>query len=178
MALFKPTGTLHSVTEITKELLFEMGVRAIVLDIDNTMAAHGSQEPFPGVPEWTKSLTDAGIKLILVSNNYEKRVAPFATKFSLPYVYFACKPSPLGYLRAKKMAGVKVKECLVAGDQIFTDIIGANLCGMWSVLLDPLAPDPAWTVRFKRYLENFFRPHYKPLTVQAVRKKRSLHRHS
>ena len=82
MALFKPTGTLHSVTEITKDLLFEMGVRAIVLDIDNTMAAHGSQEPFPGVPEWAKGLTDAGIKLILVSNNYEKRVAPFAKKFS------------------------------------------------------------------------------------------------
>ena len=44
MALFKPTGTLHSVTEITPELLGAMGVRAIVLDIDNTMAAHGSQD--------------------------------------------------------------------------------------------------------------------------------------
>ena len=171
MALFKPTGTLHSVTEITPALLEAMGVRAIVLDIDNTMAAHGSQEPFEGVPSWAKALTDAGVKLVLVSNNYEKRVAPFAKKFGLPYVYFACKPSPLGYLRAKKLMGVKTRECLVAGDQIFTDIIGANLCGMWSVLLDPLAPDPAWTVRFKRYLENFFRPHYKPLTVDAVRKK-------
>ena len=178
MAIFRPTGTLHCITELTVDLVQALGIRAMILDVDNTLAAHGSQAPFDGVLEWTEQMKKAGIHLIVVSNNYEERVAPFAEKINLPFVSFACKPSPLGYLRAKKLMGVRVRECLVAGDQIFTDIIGANLCGMWSVLLDPLAPDPAWTVRFKRYLENFFRPHYKPLTVEAVRKKRSLHRHS
>ena len=172
MAIFKPTGTLHRLSEITPELLEAMAVRAIVLDVDNTMAAHSSQVPFGGVLEWTQQMTAAGIKLIVVSNNYEQRVAPFAAKFDLPFISFACKPSPLGYLRAKKLAGVRVKECLVAGDQIFTDVLGANLCGMKSVLLDPLTPDPAMTVRFKRALEKYLRPHYKPLTVQAVQKKK------
>lgn len=170
MALFKPTGTLHSVTEISPALLQAMSVRAIVLDVDNTMAAHGSQTPFEGVLEWTQQLTAAGFKLIVVSNNFEKRVAPFAARFNLPFISFACKPSPFGYLRAKKLSGVRVKECLVAGDQIFTDVLGANLCGMKSVLLDPLAPDPSLTVRFKRCLENILRPHYKPLTCDAVPK--------
>ncbi len=163
MALFKPTGTLHRVTEITPEMLHAMRIRAIVLDVDNTMSAHGSQTPSEGVLEWTRRISASEIRLIVVSNNYKKRVAPFAAQFNLPYISFACKPSPFGYLRAKRLAGVRVRECLVVGDQIFTDILGANLCGMRSVLLDPIAPDPAATVRFKRRLERFLRPHYAPL---------------
>ena len=128
MAVFKPTGTLHCVTELTPALLKALGVRMIVLDVDNTMSPHGSQTPF-----------------------------------NLPFVSFACKPFPIGYLRAKKAAGTPRRECLVVGDQIFTDILGANLCGMRSVLLDPLSPDPSATVRFKRRLEGFLRPHYKRL---------------
>lgn len=166
MAVFKPTGTLHRVTDITPELLGAMHIRALVLDVDNTMATHGAQTPHTGVLEWTKRMTEAGFRLVVVSNNYKKRVAPFAAQFSLPYVSFACKPSPFGYLRAKRLSGAHVRECLVVGDQIFTDILGANLCGMPSVLLDPIARDPAATVRFKRWLEHFLRPHYKRLDLK------------
>ena len=142
MAVFKPTGTLHCVTELTPELLKALNVHMIVLDVDNTMSPHGSQTPFPGVRAWAQSVTASGVKLIVVSNNYKKRVAPFAAQFNLPR-----------------------RECLVVGDQIFTDILGANLCGMRSVLLDPLSPDPSATVRFKRSLEGFLRPHYTRLTA-------------
>ena len=114
MAVFKPTGTLHRVTDITPELLGAMHIRALVLDVDNTMAPHGDQTPYTGVLEWTKRMTAAGVRLVV-------------------------------------------------GDQIVTDILGANLCGMPSVLLDPIARDPAATVRFKRWLEHFLRPHYKRL---------------
>ena len=138
MAVFKPTGTLHCVTELTPELLKALNVHMIVLDVDNTMSPHGSQTPFPGVRAWAQSVTASGVKLIVVSNNY---------------------------LRAKKMAGTPRRECLVVGDQIFTDILGANLCGMRSVLLDPLSPDPSATVRLKRRLEGFLRPHYTRLTA-------------
>lgn len=170
MACFKPTGTLHRVTDITPDLLKALKIRAIVLDVDNTMSTHGSQTPLTGVLEWTKQISNAGIRLIVVSNNYEKRVAPFAAQFNLPYISFACKPFPIGYLRAKKLAGVRRRECLVVGDQIFTDILGANLCGMPSVLTDPIAPDPARSVRFKRRLESFLRPHYTPLDAKTHRR--------
>ena len=121
MAVFKPTGTLHCVTELTPELLKALNVHMIVLDVDNTMSPHGSQTPFPGVRAWAQSVTASGVKLIVVSNNYKKRVAPFAAQFNLPFVSFACKPFPVGYLRAKKMAGTPRRECLVVGDQIFTE---------------------------------------------------------
>lgn len=172
MALFRPTGTLHSLIEITPELLSALRVRAIVLDADNTMSAHSAQTPFPGVMEWTQKMKAAGYHLVVVSNNYEKRVAPFAAQFGLPYTSFACKPSPFGYLRAKKSAGVKIRECLVVGDQIFTDILGANLCGMKSILLDPLSPDPSATVRFKRRLESILRPHYRSIYAAVEKRNR------
>ena len=175
MAVFRPTGTLHRVTDITPELLGAMHIRALVLDVDNTMATHGSQTPYEGVLEWTQRMTAAGLRLVVVSNNYKKRVAPFAAQFSLPYISFACKPSPFGYLRAKRLAGVRVRECLVVGDQIFTDILGANLCGMPSVLLDPISRDPAASVRFKRWLEHFLRPHYKRLDPTNYRKNGDSH---
>lgn len=172
MAIFRPTGTLHCITDLTLDLVQAFGIRAMILDVDNTLAAHGSQAPFDGVLGWTEQMKKAGIHLIVVSNNYEERVAPFAEKINLPFVSFACKPSPLGYLRAKKLAGVRVRECLVVGDQIFTDIIGANLCGMQSVLLDPLTPDPTAAIRFKRALEKPLRPHFKPLTAAIAHKKK------
>ena len=175
MAVFRPTGTQHRVTDITPELLGTMHIRALVLDVDNTMATHGSQTPYEGVLEWTQRMTAAGLRLVVVSNNYKKRVAPFAAQFSLPYISFACKPSPFGYLRAKRLAGVRVRECLVVGDQIFTDILGAILCGMPSVLLDPIARDPAASVRFKRWLEHFLRPHYKRLDPTNYRKNGDSH---
>ena len=129
MAVFKPTGTLHCVTELTPELLKALNVHMIVLDVDNTMSPHGSQTPFPGVRAWAQSVTASGVKLIVVSNNYKKRVAPFAAQFNLPFVSFACKPFPVGYLRAKKMAGTPRRECLVVGDQIFTSAQTFAECG-------------------------------------------------
>ena len=172
MAIFRPTGTLHCLTDLSVDLVKAYGIRAMVLDVDNTMAAHGSPVPFDGVLDWIGEMTQAGICLIVVSNNYKKRVAPFANMVGLPFVSYACKPLPLGYLRAKKLAGVRVGECLVVGDQIFTDIIGANLCGMKSVLLDPLTPDPTAAIRFKRSLEKLFRPHFQPFTAARAHNKK------
>lgn len=165
MAIFRPTGTLHDLLELTPEMLARLGVRGIVLDVDNTMAAFRAQTPFPGVPEWTRRMREAGVQLVVVSNNYKKRVAPFAGKFGLPHISFALKPSPFGYLRAKRRMGLRARECAAVGDQIFTDTVGANLCGMRSVLLEPLAYDPALTVRLKRFFERFFRRRYAHLDL-------------
>ena len=150
MAVFRPTGTLHCVTELTPELLKALNVHMIVLDVDNTMSPHGSQTPFPGVRAWAQSVTASGVKLIVVSNNYKKRVAPFAAQFNLPFVSFACKPFPVGYLRAKKMAGTPRRECLVVGDQIFTDTLGANNAGVTPLLVEPiqLAGNPGRYIRY------------------------------
>ena len=92
-------------------------------------------------------------------------MALFNSVLGIPAYFKAKKPWRRNLLRAMADMGVSPEQTVLMGDQIFTDILGANLCGMRSVLLDPLSPDPSATVRFKRSLEGFLRPHYTRLTA-------------
>lgn len=159
MYFFLPTVALKRVTDISEELLNSLGIRAVFLDVDNTLSTHGSQSPFEGSVAWAQNLVEQGFQLFIISNNFKERVEPFAAQFQLPFVHFAAKPLPWGYLKAKKGLRNQVKnsQCLVVGDQIFTDIIGANLCGMKSVLLEPIQLENTASFRLRRKWERRFR---------------------
>lgn len=157
MGIFTPTAQRSRAAAVTPELLEELGVRAVLLDVDNTIATYTSHEPAPGAVEWARGLCDAGFRVVIVSNNYKKRVAPFAARFGLGYICFAMKPLPFGYIKAARQLKMKHRECAIIGDQIFTDVIGANLCGMKSVLLEPIEPEEGWTFKLRRYFERGLR---------------------
>ena len=157
MALRYPTKLLHRITDITPELLQEMKVRALLLDVDNTLSEPESQAPFPGTIEWAQAMQKAGIALVILSNNYRERVAPFAAQYELPFEPFAMKPLPIGYRKAMKHLGVQASECAAVGDQVYTDIIGANLCGMKSILLDPVVLEEQRSFRVRRKWEQKIR---------------------
>ncbi len=161
MALFRPTCLHDRVTDLSPELLEEMGVRALLLDVDNTIASYTSHQPIPGAVEWAKKMIEAGFRVIIVSNNYKKRVGPFAARFGLDFISFAVKPLPFGYLRARSRLGVECSQCAIVGDQIFTDVIGANLCGMKSVLLTPIEPENGFTFKVRRFFERGLREKYR-----------------
>lgn len=169
MALFRPTRLAGSVTDLTPALFQELGVTALLLDVDNTIASFTSHEPMEGAVAWARSMTEAGLSLIIVSNNYKRRVSTFAAKFGLDFISFACKPFPFGYIRAKRRLGVKARQCAIVGDQIFTDVTGANLCGMRSVLLRPIELEAGWSFRIRRYFERPLRARYAS-TVNSVEK--------
>ena len=160
MALFKPTAMKKDVLEITPDFLKNLSVKAVLLDIDNTLVSYKSHEPINGAVEWVKTIQNAGFKVIVVSNNFEKRVNPIAAKFGLPFITFAMKPLPFGYLRASKILGVKCRECAIIGDQIFTDVMGANLCSMKSVLLEPIEVETGFSYDIRRGLEKGMRKRY------------------
>lgn len=153
MSLLLPTKMLRSVTEITPEMIRSMGAKGILLDVDNTLARHGSQIPFDGAVEWTYKMRRAGMKIVIVSNNLKRRVAPFAAQFDLSYVTHGQKPLPCGFNRAKKMIDSKSKDVIVVGDQIYTDILGANLAGMKSILLEPVEHGESLSIWLRRWLE-------------------------
>lgn len=161
MLLFKPTKQFKRVTDIEVEVLQELDVQAILLDVDETLALHGSQQPFEGAIEWTQRVTKAGIPIVIVSNNFKRRVAPFAKKFDLPFVSLSLKPLPLGFYRAKRLCGKKVDRVLVVGDQVFTDVLGANLAGMLSILLEPASQHKTKRPKLRRRLEKFMRDKWK-----------------
>lgn len=157
MGLFRPTAVKPRAAGVTPELLHRLGVRAVLLDVDNTIAAYTSHEPAPGAVEWVRGLEDAGFRVVIVSNNYKSRVAPFAARFGVGFISFAVKPLPFGYIRAARMLGLRCRDCVIIGDQVFTDVAGANLCGMRSVLLEPIGPEDGWTFRVRRRLERGMR---------------------
>lgn len=153
MAIFKPTYALKKITEITPAALEKRGIKALILDVDNTLTTHNNPTPAKGVPEWIEKMYSAGIKLIIVSNNNAERVTPFAEMLGVHFVPNGAKPLPMGILKAVRELGVPKNRVCAVGDQIFTDILGANLAGIRSIFVYPIEPETSLPFRFKRTVE-------------------------
>lgn len=156
--LFRPTAALKSVLELTPEILEKMGVEALILDLDNTLTTHNNPHPAKGVPEWLDEMRRAGIKLLIVSNNHAPRVEPFAEALKLDFVPEGAKPLPKGYNIAVKKFGLPKEKVCAVGDQIFTDILGANLAGIKSVFVYPIEFERGFFFKIKRFFEKPFLP--------------------
>lgn len=155
--LFTPTRSYVSILEVTPEILREMGASALILDIDNTMTTHDNPVPIEGLAEWLESMRKSGIKMMIVSNNYSERVIPFAQLLGLDFIPRGAKPLPKGYRAAAKRLGVPKSEICTIGDQLFTDILGAKLFGIKSILVEPIEPEGTLFFKIKRSLEKPFR---------------------
>ena len=153
MSLLKPTILLKSVTDISVKLLNSLSVDLLLVDVDNTLAHASSPEPFLGVKEWLLEMKNSNFKIVVVSNNFEKRVSKFAKMLDLPFVSLAVKPMPFGFNRAIQMFNVDKAKSVVIGDQIFNDVLGANLIGAKSILLEPTQNDETTAMRIRRKIE-------------------------
>lgn len=151
--MIKPTVAFVSFKDVTVEFLKENNIDAILLDVDNTVSPPSSKKIYDGVEEWLDKIKKSGIEVVICSNNFKKRVYPFAKSIGLDCVAMSLKPLPFGFIRAEKKLSVKPKNALVIGDQIFTDILGARLAGMKSVLLVPQSPDKGKTIKLRRKME-------------------------
>ena len=135
---FTPQYLFQDVTHITPEFLQQKGIRALLLDVDNTLTSHGSQQLSPEIAHWLEQMKQAGIKLVIASNNTHHRVEPFASRIDLPFVAMCCKPLPFGLARARKHLGVGRRELAMVGDQLFTDILGARRAGIKAFMVEPI----------------------------------------
>lgn len=161
MRILSPYLMLDKLTEVTPSMLAAEGILGILLDVDNTMTTHDHPRPAKGVAEWAEEMRSAGIKLIIVSNNSAKRVEPFARLMGLDYVANGRKPLTRGFREACRRLGIKPREALVAGDQIFTDIMGGNLLGAKTLLTVPLELEPIPFFKLKRRMEKPIIKRYK-----------------
>lgn len=160
MPLFQPDDLFANVTLITPEYLKAHGITALVLDVDNTLTTHGSQDLPPEVENWLTLMRQEGISLTIASNNFKKRVEPFANRVGLEFVSFSLKPLTRGLRRARAKFGVPKSQMALVGDQIFTDCLAANLYGVLMLLVHPRAEDTQLNIRLKRKLEQPFLRHY------------------
>ena len=162
MAIFQPTRILDKAALITPELLRSMKIRALLLDVDNTLAHHNHPDPLPGIPGWLDAMKAAGIPMLILSNAVHRRVKPFSDTLGLGFISMALKPLPVGYRRAKKALGLPARQIAMVGDQVYTDILGANLCGMQTILVIPAQTEDKMAFRIRRYLERgVIRKYYK-----------------
>ena len=157
LSVLKPDYRFNCILDITPEDITKAGARFVLLDTDNTLALHGSQEPIPGIGEWIGTMRKNGIEPIILSNNSRERIEPFAKKLGIPYVYKSAKPLKKGFAIACKKLGADPKETAVIGDQIFTDVMGGKIFGSKVFLTEPLGPETNNFIKFKRIIEKFVR---------------------
>lgn len=153
MGLLTPDFYFEDISRITPEFLAENGILGLVLDVDNTLTAHSSQTVPPFVLQWLQNMKEHNIHMMIASNNYEKRVRPFAQELGLEYISFACKPSVRSLRYACRKWGLTRMQIAMVGDQIFTDSLAAGLYGVRMLLVKPFARDIKRGIRFKRHLE-------------------------
>ena len=136
--IFYPDYYCDKVTDITLELLERNNIKGLILDVDNTMIDY-DKNLLKGADEWVKCL--------------EEKVKNVANILEIPYFYFATKPLKRGFKKAQKELQLEKNEIAVVGDQIFTDIIGANRSKMFSILVNPVAKKDLLMTKIKRPLE-------------------------
>lgn len=148
LKIFYPKLYASSLIEIEPELLEDLGLKGILFDLDNTIVRRDSNKFSKEVEEWLCELRARGFKLGIVSNNSRQRVYDVARQLKLPAVSRAVKPLCSPFRRAMKMLGTDPAETALIGDQIFTDIFGGNMCGLYTILVVPLKGREFWGTRF------------------------------
>ncbi len=154
MILF-PDAYLKSVKDINIEFLKKNNIKALILDVDNTLIDYYKKMP-QGIKEWCEKLKSEDIKFCILSNsNKKKKVSDVAKILDIPYIYFARKPFKSGFKKAAKLLQIDYKNIAAVGDQIFTDILGANKMKMYSILVQPILERDLLVTRIKRPIENY-----------------------
>ena len=132
--IFYPCALAESVFTIDYGALISLGYKGIIFDIDNTLVPHG-KDSTPEVDALFEEIKATGLKTVFLSNNSRERVERFNKNISSPFVSSAGKPIPKNFRKAAKLTGLDRKEIIYIGDQIFTDILGANLAGLDTILV-------------------------------------------
>lgn len=156
--LLRARIAFRSICDITPEILNILGIRGLFLDIDNTLTTHDNPVPADGVLRWVQVMRRAGVQLCLVSNNHPPRVEPFANLLGLDFVCESRKPLSKGFRVALRRMGLARCETAVVGDQIFTDVLGANLFRVPCLFVRPIQMETTRFFKLKRFLETPFLP--------------------
>jgi len=132
--LIVPTKTAETIQEIDVGALVRDGKKLLLLDIDNTIVPRGDKEAPLDVMDWVAKARKVGLIVCLMSNNNKKHF-PYLEEFVDHYAIYSKKPFKANYRRLMDKFGVNTNETVMIGDQIFTDVLGANRVGIYSILV-------------------------------------------
>ena len=161
-----PDEYMDSTYAIDFKKLYNDGYRGILFDIDNTLVPHGAPADERAIALF-KKLKQIGFTTCLISNNKEPRVKSFCDKVDSDYIFKSGKPLPGGYEEGIRKMKTTKENTLFIGDQIFTDVLGANRAGLYTIMVKPIHPKEEIQIVLKRYLERIVLFFY----FRSIRKK-------
>lgn len=153
MKLLTPDLYVESILHLDLNKLKTNGIKGLIIDIDNTLVAWDIKYASEKTKEWLLQLKKEGFNVCLVSNNTEDRVVTFNEELKLPAIHRASKPRKGPFMKAMKILGTNINNTAVIGDQIFTDVLGGNRIGLFTILVVPIESKEFWWTTFVRKIE-------------------------
>lgn len=153
MDLLRPAEYRPAVFAIDLDRLRQRGIRGLIVDLDNTLGPWRSERPTPEAVRWLQQVAAAGIRPCVVSNGEVRRVEAFCRDLGIPCVGGAGKPFRKAFQRALDHLGTRPQETAAVGDQIFTDVLGGNRMGLYTILVRPFSTREFAGTRLVRMVE-------------------------
>lgn len=160
MQNFIPDMYQKNIYDINYELLKKKGIKCLLFDLDNTIIPVKKDEPSKKIKELFNYL-EKHFKIIIVSNSNKKRLIPFKEGLNIDVSASSHKPLKKKYLKIMKIYEFKEYEIAAIGDQILTDILGANRVGITSILVNPIGEYEKFGTKINRFMEGFIKRHLK-----------------
>lgn len=152
---FVPNLIVEKLTQLTPQLLKELGVEFLMLDFDNTIIPYITNEPDEEMAQWLKMMQESDIGICIVSNSKKNRVVEFSKARGIACITHSKKPFGRGIRQCKERFGFDMSHAALAGDQIYTDVLGANCAGAVSILVKPICLHNIW-FKLRHVLEKPF----------------------
>lgn len=161
-----PNEHIQSVAELTPERVQELGIRALLLDLDNTITPWRSRKVPPEVENWVRQMKESGIQLCFVSNTRNLgRLQWLSEYLGIPYARGPMKPRRTMLRRALEMLNVEPQHAAIVGDQLFTDVWGGNRLGIYTIWVHPMHPREFIGTKFSRQVEKWLLKRLEPYRV-------------
>lgn len=148
-----PNEFVTSIFEVTPEKLTALGIKGVITDLDNTLVEWDRADATEELVAWFDIMREAGIKIIIASNNNEQRVRAFAEPYGIPFIYRAKKPLGKAYYDAMVHLRLRRNEVAMLGDQLLTDVLGAKRQKIYTFLVKPVADSDGLVTKFNRFVE-------------------------
>ncbi len=141
---FLPTMIVDSVTDLSPEILKNHGIDLLMLDFDNTIVPYTTDTPTERMRQWLQQMVSSSIKICIVSNSKKDRVKKFCAQYGIDCITHAKKPFPKGIQECLTKYAIAPERCALAGDQIYTDTLGARGCGVQAILVKAIDNHNIW----------------------------------
>ena len=135
MNLLRPREEVRSILDIDYEKLYRIGKRALLFDLDNTLGGRRPAQLAPEVTDLLDDLRKTGFRIGILTNRRIGTKDPVIVQLAKKYPlrYRAGKPRKGGFLHILAQLGVSPDQAVMIGDRLFTDVLGANRLGIYSI---------------------------------------------